>query len=271
MTEIDKNTNQNHIAKNIPAEVVEKDAVKQTFDDKQNPQPASVNSKTGPSNSRFRKGCLGCGLVFILAIIVIIIALLWWLRSIGPYLQFDDSFSGNVSENGFSNFLQETGIDVKVDNNDLCFECPPLVTSGEKPVKIIISEEDAASWIQSVNASKYGIEDLRVDITESGLSIASMVNYQGQNLPVTATGTISKLTEKSIDISISGVQVGPLPLPADIYVNAEEWLERVANNKLADTPGLTINSLEFNDGEVIFDGTVPEKIEYPDVDRALPD
>lgn len=272
MAEEVKSTTSEDEVKSIHAEPV---ATSKNVSSK-NPQNSQSNSEAQfvkkSNKARYLGGCLGCGCITIIMLLVIIGVILWIIgSSISNVLDSGRSYSSTVTQADFTEFVQKTGVDIQVEDQDLCFECPPLQVSGQKPATITISEEDVASWIQSANAETYGLEDLRVDIDSDGVAIATVILFQGSYWPIAANGTVSKLTENSLDISIVDAQAGPLPIPEEAKLTAEQWLETVVNKKLAETPGLTINTLEFRDGEVIFDGTVPEKIEYPTVDRAVPD
>lgn len=264
------NSSQSQNGKRTPTEPTDKVDIIQPSETKDN-EPITISNPSRALKNDLLKSCVGCGCLMIISVIALVVISLLWLRSLSPYLQFDDSLSGSVGEQGLSRFIDKTGADVQVEEKDLCFECPPLQVTGQKPATITISEEDVASWIQSTNKSSYGLEDLRIDITPDGISIATVVLFQGTDWPVSASGTVSKLTENSLDLEITEAQVGPLPIPEGLRRIAEERLETIMNKKLAEAPGLTINTLEFKDGEVVFDGTVPEKIGYPKVDRAVPD
>ncbi|AFV23266.1 hypothetical protein Mpsy_1057 [Methanolobus psychrophilus R15] len=94
-----------------------------------------------------------------------------------------------------------------------------------------------------------------IDLNEFGY------NFKG---PVYAEGTFQKASDSSISLDISGAKVGLLPLPSGSAKQGEQELENLINSHLSKMPGLNIESLEVDDGNLNFKGDFPKTFESAD-------
>lgn len=167
-------------------------------------------------------------------------------------------------EAGFETFLDEIGMDVQgINYEDFCLTCPHLNYEGSHEATITISEQDASSWFQTVNVSPIQLAETQFNINADGsIELSTYATYQGTQYPIYGVGTLERTGEQSIQVSVSELEVGTLSLPANVATIASEFLTETANSKLGAMTGLRIDDLRIEEGNVVFEGAVPDKASY---------
>ncbi len=87
-------------------------------------------------------------------------------------------------------------------------------------------------------------------------------NFRGS---VYAEGSFEKADDSSIQVDISGAKVGLLAIPGSSAVQGEQEIENLINSHLAKMPGLNIETLEVEDGNLDFKGDFPRTADVVDV------
>ena len=235
-----------------------KEEAKPAKQQKSEPTPAKKETEGGNRTclTCFGLGCLG---LVILAIIV----------AVGGYFLFRQAldvgsdFQASASEQGFEDFVDKTGIRInEVRYEDMCFTCDPLVYEGEVEKVIVISEDDASSWIQVVNVGVVALSDTQLNFSDDQIELKTNAGYAGSNYPVYMSGNIERLGNKEVAVQVDTVKVGGFSIPDEYVTYAEDLLDQIANDKLAEVDGLNIYKLEITEDGVVFEGTVPESISY---------
>lgn len=244
----------------IKEKAVGKSPLEESHEEVEQESPAKVSRPVEKKKSGCGK-CLGCFGIFVLvAVVVLGTAGFFGIRAIKNFTDQED-FGVETSVEGVNSLMSDLGIDVGVDYEELCFNCAPLTYTGEKSVTLSVTEEQASSWVSILNASSYGLRDFQMRFSEDQIEVTTYIGYQGVEYPIYAAGNVSRVSDKELDVVISDVKVGPLSIPAEYVSTGEEWLEGIGRNKLQEVDGLNVHDLQIKDGEVIFEGTVPEGVE----------
>jgi hypothetical protein len=143
-----------------------------------------------------------------------------------------------------------------------------IVYSDTSPMDVSLSSAQLSSYLQATN-NEGPLKDIQVRLgSENQAEMSGYIdlNEFGYNFkgPVYAEGTFQKASDSSISLDLSGAKVGLLPLPSGSARQGEQELENLINSHLSKMPGLNIESLEVEDGNLNFKGDFPRTFESAD-------
>lgn len=130
------------------------------------------------------------------------------------------------------------------------------IFSGEVPVDTQITSEELTSWLNRFQGSNSAVTNVQVKKIEGGIEMSAMLDKYVK-APIYAKVMVNRVSEKSIDIDFQKAKVGFFSMPDNYLQQAEDFFEKKANERIADTPGFSIEQLEYHDGYSIFKGTFP--------------
>jgi len=168
-----------------------------------------------------------------------------------------------ISEQLFTDMLRQAGINLVGSYADFCLTCQ-IMYANPKPVELSVTSDELSSYLQSTNNVLGPLEHIQVrllddntaemsafiDLTEYGIDMAA---------PVYVTGAINT-DGSTIDFDISSAKVGALPVTQNYIEQGETELEQLVNSHLEAMPGLTIDTLEINNGTLEYAGIFPTTI-----------
>lgn len=129
-----------------------------------------------------------------------------------------------------------------------------------------LTSEELTSFLNEYLQSDPYVSDVQVKMIEGGVEASGMVNKY-INAPAYVKVGLTKLNEKEVKIDLDEVKVGRLPVPSSIVETAEEYINDLVADRMAQNEGFSIETLEYHDGYDIFKGTFPatvKTIEGPD-------
>jgi len=141
--------------------------------------------------------------------------------------------------------------------------------SDTSPMDMSLSSSQLSSYLQATN-NDGPLKDIQLKLgnnNQAQMSAYIDLNEMGYNFrgPVYAEGSFEKVDDSSIQVDISSAKVGLLPIPESSTVQGEEEIENLINSHLAKMPGLNIETLEVEDGNLNFKGDFPRTADVVDV------
>jgi hypothetical protein len=162
--------------------------------------------------------------------------------------------------------------------------------SGETTVSYSLTSEELSALVNNRPWVYYPFKDLQVRITEEPTPVGPIVEAAGlidtskvfsflealgsdpsklrnqwrripiklRHIPFYIKGS-SSISEGIIDLAIYQVEIGRFPVPQELVARSQGIALDFLRELFLKIPGLNINRLEFSDGMLIFDGTLPEE------------
>lgn len=133
------------------------------------------------------------------------------------------------------------------------------IFSGEMPVDAQRSSEEITSWIDRFKGTNPPVKDVQVKFIEGGMEISGMVT-QYVKAPVYVKVGVTQTSSNSVALDIQKAKLGLFTVPDKYLQQAEGWFEDAINERMADIPGYSIETLEYHDGYSYFKGTYPQNV-----------
>lgn len=164
-------------------------------------------------------------------------------------------FDQMVEENGIT--LKSPVSEYQLTNN--------IQYSDPAPLNITLSSSQLSSYLQATN-NEGAIKQIQVklgDDNEAEMSAYVDLKDYGYDFkgPVYVSGRFEKSSDSTVSIDIDEAKVGMLPMPDGSADKGEQAFEALINSNLAKMPGLNIETLEIQDGQLHFDGEFPKTME----------
>lgn len=164
-------------------------------------------------------------------------------------------FDQMVEENGIT--LKSPVSEYQLTNN--------IQYSDPAPLDITLSSSQLSSYLQATN-NEGAIKQIQVklgDDNEAEMSAYVDLKDYGYDFkgPVYVSGRFEKSSDSTVSIDIDEAKVGMLPMPDGSADKGEQAFEALINSNLAKMPGLNIETLEIQDGQLHFDGEFPKTME----------
>lgn len=110
-----------------------------------------------------------------------------------------------------------------------------------------------------------GISNVHVRFHDGSAEVAAMVDLAGWGYPfsgpVYGTWTIGVNGPQAVDVSVSSLEFGKVPVPADIAAQAESALNSYLASRLPQVDGLSIETVELREGGIHYAGSLPQAYE----------
>lgn len=164
-------------------------------------------------------------------------------------------FDQMVEENGIT--LKSPVSEYQLTNN--------IQYSDPAPLDITLSSSQLSSYLQATN-NEGAIKQIQVklgDDNEAEMSAYVDLKDYGYDFkgPVYVSGRFEKSSDSTVSIDIDEAKVGMLPMPDGSADKGEQAFEALINSNLVKMPGLNIETLEIQDGQLHFDGEFPKTME----------
>ena len=165
----------------------------------------------------------------------------------------------SATKEEFSSTLNNIGFSL---NDDAGFGPNTKISyHGQKTVNVGVSESEISSLLSFNHAEKFPVKDAQVKIHKDGTVEASakvsIKNYKGYSLEnaVYVKGKIDVTSPNSVKINPESVEIGRVPFPMTEQMTST--LNNEANQLLKTIPGLSIQSVSYEEGKINFKGTIP--------------
>lgn len=236
-------------------------------------QPIETDLEADQQSKR-RKGCL------ITFMIILIVA---GLASIIAYARYSDEKSDVVeyNESDVESFYDKVGID----NEDYLPSVEKILIgdinpSGEIKVNDSFSSAEITAAIQDAAGENDYFEDVNVRFIDDGqvevfATVSDEINdlyeiapdlesfdfilekLEGQKVYYVAD---VEYNEDGFGLNVDKLKVGMFSIPTAMINSYDETIETLLNNAVDNISGFEIESLEINDDNLDFNGSIPEKL-----------
>jgi hypothetical protein len=218
-------------------------------------------------------GIVGLALAAAVALILVIGLSFLLFGNQGTEMPFIDSFLGGSQQRDlgvgsdpalFSAMLAEEDVTLTDPVEEYCLTCD-ITYANSAPMEVSLTSEELTSYMQATNDEKGPMKNIQILLGDDDMMEASAVvdlsdyGYEFSG-PVYAKGRIQKASDRTISIDLAEASSGPVPVPAEYLQQGEMGLENKINAQLAKMPGLRIDTLEVEDGELRFAGDFPKTI-----------
>ncbi len=142
---------------------------------------------------------------------------------------------------------------------DWCLTCP-YVSKGSVPVDTEITSEEFTANLNQ--ATKGPIKDAQVKFNADGtIESSGMLNIPQLNAPIYVKGKLDQVSSRLVTFKLESLEVGRLGIGGAQLSQAQDLLNAVAADFFNRNPGLSIDTLQVEDGKVKFKGTYPQEIQ----------
>ena len=131
------------------------------------------------------------------------------------------------------------------------------------PMDATVTSEELTSMMQATNNAKGPLKNMQVKLgSNNQLEMSADADLQKFGYPVKGPvylkGTLEKAGSGSVKMTVSEGAFGLVPVPADVLKQGNDGLEQAVNNQLSSMPGLKIDSLSIDNGQLHYTGAFPQ-------------
>ncbi|MEI7743688.1 MAG: hypothetical protein WCK58_08060 [Chloroflexota bacterium] len=209
------------------------------------------------------------GLVVVLAVIVVVLAAFAGVAKV-PVLT---GFFGNdkprdlgeaaPDQAGFDALVAGYGIKMPSPAQNYTFASPHSF-SGSVKVDATFTEGQIMALKEMGNPAP-GISDVHMRFHAGSAEVAAMVDLSAWGYPasgpVWATWTLDVTGPTSVEVAITQLEFGKIPVPGDLATQASDALNNYLASRLPQVDGLEIGTFELVEGGVHFSGSLPQTYE----------
>ncbi len=167
----------------------------------------------------------------------------------------------------FESMLEGGGITLTDPSGNYCLDCD-IKYSNPGAMDIYVTSSELTSYLQATNNEKGPLKDIQIKLgnnNEAEIGAYLDLKDRGVNFagPVYAKGRIVKGSPATLRLEIDKAKAGWVPVPGSYLDQGENELEDTINDQLAKMPGLNIETLSINDGQLHFKGDFPKTASAP--------
>jgi hypothetical protein len=131
------------------------------------------------------------------------------------------------------------------------------------PMDATVTSEELTSMMQTTNNAKGPLKNMQVKLgSNNQLEMSADADLQKFGYPVKGPiylkGTLEKAGSGSVKMSVSEGAFGLIPVPADMLKQGEDGIEQTVNKQLSSMPGLKIDTLSIENGQLHYTGAFPQ-------------
>ena len=131
------------------------------------------------------------------------------------------------------------------------------------PMDATVTSEELTSLMQATNNAKGPLKNMQIKLgSNNQLEMSADADLQKFGYPVSGPvylkGTLEKAGSDSVRMSISEGSLGLIPIPADMLKQGENGIEQQVNRQLASMPGMRIDTLSIDNGQLHYTGAFPQ-------------
>ncbi len=102
-------------------------------------------------------------------------------------------------------------------------------------------------------------QNTQVKMTEGGVEVAGQLNMYVKS-PAYAKIMIKRAGTKSVSINVISTKLGVFNVPKKYLQQINDRVNKKANERIAEMPGLYNAQLDYRDGHDVFKGAVPAEV-----------
>jgi hypothetical protein len=153
---------------------------------------------------------------------------------------------------------------VKLNGNPSDFDLTANIRYGPAaPMDATVTSEELTSMMQATNNAKGPLKNMQVKLgSNNQLEVSADADLRKFGYPVEGPvylkGTLEKAGAGSVKMAVSEGAFGLVPVPIDLLRQGEDGLEQAVNRQLSSMPGLRIDTLAIENGNLRYTGAFPE-------------
>jgi hypothetical protein len=131
-----------------------------------------------------------------------------------------------------------------------------------QPMDVTVSSEELTSMMQATNNVKGPLKNMQVKLGNNNqMEMSADADLQKYGYPVKGPvylkGTFEKSGSGSVNVNIKEGSLGLIPVPESVLQQGEDGVEQQINHQLAAMPGMRIDNLEIQNGQLHYSGSFP--------------
>ena len=131
------------------------------------------------------------------------------------------------------------------------------------PMDATVTSEELTSMMQATNNAKGPLKNMQVKLgSNNQLEMSANADLQKFGYPVSGPiylkGTLEKAGSGSVKMSVTEGAFGLIPVPADTLKQGEDGIEQAVNRQLSAMPGMRIDTLDIENGQLHYTGAFPQ-------------
>ncbi|MFA5051833.1 MAG: hypothetical protein WC544_02095 [Patescibacteria group bacterium] len=130
------------------------------------------------------------------------------------------------------------------------------IFSGQISVDTNRTSAELTAWVNRFGGANSPVTDVQVKFIEGGMEISGMVN-QYVHAPVYVKVMVTQTSSNSVALDIQQAKLGAVSVPDKYLQQVQDWFQKRINERMADIPGYSIDTLQYHDGYSYFKGTYP--------------
>lgn len=131
------------------------------------------------------------------------------------------------------------------------------------PMDATVTSEELTSMMQATNNAKGPLKNMQVKLgSNNQLEMSADADLQKFGYPVKGPiylkGTLEKARPGSVKMTVKEGAFGLVPVPADVLKQGGDGLEQAVNRQLSGMPGMKIDTLAIENGQLHYTGAFPQ-------------
>jgi len=131
------------------------------------------------------------------------------------------------------------------------------------PTDVTVTSEELTSMMQATNNANGPLKNMQVRLgNNNGMEVSANADLEKFGYPVKGPvylkGTLEKAGSGTIRIDLSEGSLGLIPIPENFREQAKTGLEQAINKQLSSMPGMKIDTLSINNGQLHYTGAFPQ-------------
>jgi hypothetical protein len=132
-----------------------------------------------------------------------------------------------------------------------------------QPIDVTVSSEELTSMMQATNTANGPLKNMQIRLGNNNqMEMSADADLQKFGYPVKGPlfmkGTFEKSGSGSVKITVNEGSLGLIPVPESILQQGGDGIEQAINHQLAAMPGLRIDTLEIQNGQLHYSGAFPQ-------------
>jgi hypothetical protein len=209
-------------------------------------------------------GVIGIFVIGIIAVIIGVLALgyLGFIPGLSDIMGTNKPRDLGVtySEANYASGIAKVPGAVVINPEYLCVGCS-YKSSGSVTIDTSFTEEEFTAMFNKRNETKGPIQDAQFKFNADGsMEASAMIDHPQIKGPIYIKGEITGYTSRGLEFDLEEVEFGRAQIPQDQIPEAEKIVEDAIDQTFANNPGLSITKIAIEDGEIVFDGTLPKEV-----------
>jgi hypothetical protein len=153
---------------------------------------------------------------------------------------------------------------VKLDGPPANYDLTAEISYGQaQPMDVTVTSEELTSMMQATNNEKGPLKNMQVKLgNDNQMEMSADADLQKFGYPVKGPiylkGNFEKSGSGSVNIVIKEGSLGLVPVPENVLQQGGDGFEQAINHQLSKMPGMRIDNLEIQNGQLHYSGAFPQ-------------